>query len=124
MGDYRPREMEPALGRLAGTYRVLVVTGPRQAGKTSLVRRVFPDHAYLNLENLDERAFADEDPRGFLNRHGGGVVIDEVQRCPGLLSYIQVMVDEDPRPAPRGKGGSFSGKSPPWTFGGSPPPAG
>ncbi len=79
---------------------VVTVIGPRQSGKTTLVRQVFPDHAYLSLEQPDLRSRAREDPRGLLaeHRHGPGVILDEVQRVPELLSYIQTEVDEDDRP--------------------------
>lgn len=80
----------------ARAYPVVTVTGPRQSGKTTLVRAAFPEHAYVSLEDPDERSFAREDPRGFLGRWRGGVVLDEIQRAPDLLSYLQRMVDEDP----------------------------
>jgi len=75
---------------------VLTVTGPRQSGKTTLVRSVFKDHAYQSLELPDQRRFALEDPRGFLGQFKGPVVLDEIQRAPELFSYIQVSVDEHP----------------------------
>jgi hypothetical protein len=77
---------------------IVTVTGPRQSGKTTLVRQVFPDHAYVSLERPDERKFALEDPLGFLARFQGSVILDEVQRAPDLLSYIQVAVDENSAP--------------------------
>ncbi len=76
---------------------VVGVTGPRQAGKTTLVRSCFPDHAYLNLEDPELLAFAQSDPKGFVARDGG-MILDEVQRAPALLSVIQTIVDSDPRP--------------------------
>ena len=76
---------------------VVGVTGPRQAGKTTLVRACFPTHAYLNLEDPELLAFAQRDPKGFLARDGG-MILDEVQRVPALLSVIQTIVDADPRP--------------------------
>lgn len=84
---------------LASSRRMPVVTliGPRQSGKTFLVRQTFPDHVYASLEDPSERAEAREDPRGFLARFPGNVILDEVQRAPDLLSYIQVSVDRDPR---------------------------
>jgi hypothetical protein len=87
--------------RLVGAARdfsVVTLTGPRQSGKTTLVRSTFPDHAYSNLEAPDARAYALADPRGFLGQFRGGVILDEVQRAPELLSYIQVAVDERPVP--------------------------
>jgi predicted AAA+ superfamily ATPase len=79
-------------------YPVVTVTGPRQSGKTTLVRATFPSLAYVSLELPDQRAFALEDPRGFLAQFEGPVILDEVQRAPDLFSYIQVLVDERDRP--------------------------
>jgi len=89
------RALEPRLRSLARSFRVVSLTGPRQAGKTTLARRTFPRFAYVSLEDLDERDFATQDPRGFLARfsRGPGVVLDEVQRAPGLFSYLQGIVD-------------------------------
>ena len=92
-----PRLIEPVLGKLARQYPVVTVTGPRQSGKTTLCRKVFPKVPYVNLEAPDVRRFAVEDPRGFLARHPTGVVLDEIQRAPELLSYIQGLVDESKR---------------------------
>ena len=75
-------------------HPLVTVTGPRQSGKTTLCRATFPDLRYVNLEAMDEREFAETDPRGFLARLDGGAIIDEVQHVPDLLSYIQVVVDE------------------------------
>jgi len=77
---------------------VVTLLGPRQSGKTTLVRRVFPDHGYVSLERPDRRVAATVDPLGFLSTLPGSVILDEVQRTPDLLSYIQVAVDEDDRP--------------------------
>lgn len=71
------------------------MTGPRQSGKTTLVKMVFPDKPYVSLEELDVRDFAINDPRGFLNQYPNGAILDEVQRCTGLFSYIQSIVDVD-----------------------------
>ena len=79
--------------QLAGQYPVLTITGPRQSGKTTLCRMIFPDKDYVSLEDIDERQYAQNDPRGFLNRFEHSVVIDEIQRVPDLLSYIQSIVD-------------------------------
>lgn len=76
----------------------VAVTGPRQSGKTTLCRATFPDHRYVSLEPLDNRRFATEDPRGFLEEYGEGAVLDEVQRAPDLFSYLQEEVDRDPSP--------------------------
>lgn len=88
------RHISDVLLRLSDKFPVLTLTGPRQSGKTTLLRFLFPGHAYVNLENLDVRAEAEEDPRGFLRRHAGGVVLDEAQRVPALFSYVQSLVDE------------------------------
>ncbi|MEW7983532.1 MAG: ATP-binding protein [Candidatus Sedimenticola endophacoides] len=95
---YIPRNAEPRLQHFASGYPVVVVTGPRQSGKSTLVRHAFPDHHYVSLEDLDQREFAETDPRGFLNQFSGGVILDEAQRCPALFSYLQTRVDERQRP--------------------------
>lgn len=89
-----PRTIEPTLHSLAGSYPVVTVTGPRQSGKTTLCRKAFSDKAYVNLESPDMRQFAVDDPKGFLAQYPGGAILDEIQRAPHLLSYIQVIVDE------------------------------
>ena len=76
---------------------VVTLTGPRQSGKTTLVRNTFPRHAYVSLERPDERSRAREDPLGFLAGFPAGVILDEVQRAPELLSYVQSAVDDDAR---------------------------
>lgn len=88
------RDIEPVLKSLARQYPVITVTGPRQSGKTTLCRKVFYRMAYVNLESPDTRQFAKEDPRSFLAGYPDGVILDEIQRAPQLLSYIQVIVDE------------------------------
>jgi len=92
------RLLQPRLLDLATRYPVLTLTGPRQSGKTTLSRMAFPDLPYVSLENPGQRAFAEEDPVAFLARYRDGAVIDEVQRVPQIFSYLQGMVDEDPRP--------------------------
>lgn len=92
------RTIQPVLVDLARRYPVVTITGPRQSGKTTLCRKVFPTLKYANLEAPDVRRFAIEDPRGFLAGHSGGVILDEIQRVPDLLSYIQTIVDEDKKP--------------------------
>ena len=91
---YIPRNAESRLKHFARGYPVLAVTGPRQSGKSTLVRHAFPEHAYVSLEDLDQREFAQTDPRGFLNRFSGGAILDEAQRCPELFSYLQTRVDD------------------------------
>ena len=88
------REITPILADLFERYPFVTVTGPRQAGKTTLCRATFPNLAYVNLEAPDIREFAESDPRGFLSQLRNGAIIDEVQRVPTLLSYLQVLADE------------------------------
>jgi len=75
-------------------YRALVLLGPRQSGKTTLARAQFSHFQYLSLEAPDVRAFAQSDPRGFLSQHAGDLILDEVQRTPELLSYLQGILDD------------------------------
>lgn len=79
-------------------FPVVALTGPRQSGKSTLCRGLFPKRAYVNLEEPDTRAFATDDPRGFLAQYPEGAIIDEVQRCPDLPSYLQALVDAEPAP--------------------------
>ena len=74
----------------------MTITGPRQSGKTTIIKKVFNELPYLSLEDLDVRAFAINDPRGFLLQNPQGMILDEVQNAPQLLSYIQTIVDENP----------------------------
>jgi len=87
------RTAETILRKLAKSYPAVVVTGPRQSGKTTLTQVVFPDKPYVSLEDLDIREFATNDPRGFLNRYPDGAILDEVQRCPDVFSYLQSRLD-------------------------------
>lgn len=91
------REIAAHLKEMFRSYPTVTLTGPRQSGKTTLCRAVFPQLPYVNLEAPDEREFAGQDPRGFLARYREGAVIDEIQRAPSLTSYIQVYVDEAKR---------------------------
>ncbi len=88
------REIEAELKSLAKGYPIVTVLGPRQSGKTTVVRHSFPEKMYANLEFPDVRAIALEDPRGFLEQFPEGGIIDEIQRAPELLSYIQPLVDQ------------------------------
>lgn len=96
--DMLRRTLHRYLVEAAGAMPVVTLTGPRQSGKTTLVRAAFPSLAYASLEDPDVRARALEDPRGFLRAHDDGMIIDEVQRAPDIPSYIQGIVDEEPRP--------------------------
>ncbi|MFO1217039.1 MAG: ATP-binding protein [Burkholderiaceae bacterium] len=91
-----PRHARPRLEQLARGFPVVVLTGPRQSGKTTLARATFPRHAYVSLEDPDVRERVADDPRGFLAAQAMGTVIDEVQRVPGLLSYLQSAIDAAP----------------------------
>ena len=88
-----PRDAATRLKQLATLYPVVTVTGPRQSGKTTLCRATFPDLPYVSLEPLDIRDEAVRDPRGFLASLQAGAVLDEVQRVPELVSYLQPEVD-------------------------------
>ena len=90
-----PREITDRLVGLFKQYPFVTVTGPRQSGKTTLCRAAFPHLEYVNLEAPDQRLYAETDPRGFLSQHGDGVILDEIQRVPQLLSYLQVLADEN-----------------------------
>ncbi len=91
------RDAHALLKRLAAGFPVVAVTGPRQSGKTTLARMSFPQHAYVTLEDPDTRMLALADPRRFLARFDQGAVLDEVQRAPDLLSYLQGRVDDRQR---------------------------
>ena len=81
----------------ANEYPVVTILGPRQAGKTTLAQMSFPRKPYCSLETPDTRLIAQEDPRGFLDNYPNGCILDEIQRVPNLLSYIQTIVDEKPK---------------------------
>ena len=88
------RDMAPRLIKLFERYPFVTVTGPRQSGKTTLCRETFPHLRYVNLEIPEQREFARSDPNRFLSQLEGGAILDEVQRVPELLSYLQVIADE------------------------------
>lgn len=85
--------LQAPLAERSKSYPVVTVLGPRQAGKTTLVKATFPDFKYVNLENPETRRFAASDPKGFLKTYPCPLIIDEIQRVPELLSWIQVFVD-------------------------------
>lgn len=91
------RQATAVLQQFAKGYPILAITGPRQSGKTTLAKGTFPDLSYVSMEDLDTRAFAEEDPRGFLSRYPAGAILDEAQRCPALFSYLQTRVDTNQR---------------------------
>lgn len=84
--------------QLAGIFKAVAVTGPRQSGKTTLVKMLFNEKPYLSLENPDTRRFAIEDPRGFLKQYKDGAILDEVQRTPEIFSYLQQVLDDNNAP--------------------------
>lgn len=88
-----PREINRELLLLLTEYPVVTILGPRQSGKTTLSRLALPDYHYINLEQPDQRQFALDDPKAFMDRLPNQVILDEIQRVPELLSYIQVAVD-------------------------------
>lgn len=94
------RTLQDKILQLKGQFPVLAILGPRQTGKTTLAKHVFPNHHYVNLEELDVRQFAIEDPRGFLELHSKkeGVILDEIQNTPDLFTYLQAKVDANPKP--------------------------
>jgi predicted AAA+ superfamily ATPase len=87
------RDLEKELKTLSQYYPVVTVLGPRQSGKTTLTRLSFPKKPYVNLEAPDTRAAALFDPRGFFGQYPEGAILDEIQHCPELLSYIQEIID-------------------------------
>src|SRR5689334_2016262 len=93
------RDLSMVLRRYA-KFPVVAILGPRQSGKTTLTRKYFDTHTYVNLENPEFRSFAIEDPQRFLREYENphGIIIDEFQYAPQLLSYVQVNVDEKKRP--------------------------
>ena len=92
------RKIESVLKKLSKQYPVITITGPRQSGKTTLCKNAFSDYRYVNLEAIDTRQFAKDDPRGFLEQYNNHIIFDEIQRAPELLSYLQVIIDEKKEP--------------------------
>ena len=91
------RDAEQTIRNLLRGFPIVTITGPRQSGKTTLAKILFSDRPYASLEDPDLRQAAQDDPRSFLGRFPDGAVLDEVQRCPDLLSYLQTIVDADGR---------------------------
>jgi predicted AAA+ superfamily ATPase len=88
------RNLTETINRAIKQFPVLTVTGPRQSGKTTLLKSQFPEYGYVNLEEPDIREWAENDPRNFLNEYKKNVIFDEIQRVPSLFSYLQSKVDE------------------------------
>ncbi len=93
--EYIYREIETELENLESQFPVFVITGPRQSGKTTLVRHKYPNLPYFSFENPDIRMMAQTDPRAFLKNITGGAILDEIQHAPELISYLQQIVDEN-----------------------------
>ncbi len=89
------RVLKTKLLDMAAKYPIVTVTGPRQSGKSTLLKTSFPDYKYVSLEDMDMRLFATDDPRGFLATYSDKTIIDEVQRVPSLFSYIQTHTDKE-----------------------------
>ncbi|MHA8050403.1 ATP-binding protein [Aquirufa sp. ROCK-SH2] len=92
--ETKRREAEEKVLQMAKDFKAIAIVGPRQSGKTTLVKKIFPDKKYVNFENPDIRQFAIEDPRGFLSNYLEGAIFDEIQRVPHLFSYLQQIIDE------------------------------
>ena len=88
------RTIKDSIKQLIDKYPIIALTGPRQSGKTTLLKFMFPDYRYVSLENPDTRSFAETDPQSFLKQYDKYVIFDEVQRVPQLFSYIQSIVDD------------------------------
>jgi uncharacterized protein len=89
-----PRAISDTIKELLRKFPFLAILGPRQSGKTTLVRHLLPDYSYVNLELPEMRDYAETDPKGFLESYRGQVILDEVQNVPELFSYMQVASDE------------------------------
>jgi predicted AAA+ superfamily ATPase len=89
-----PRQITSVLKDRLKKFPILSLTGPRQSGKTTLLRNEFPNYTYYNMERMDHRELFLTDPMGFLKSQGPQVIFDEAQRVPDLFSYIQVVSDE------------------------------
>jgi len=92
------REVSPKIIQYSKQYPVVMITGPRQSGKTTICKALFPRKKYVSLESMETRNFAISDPKGFLSQFPDGAVLDEIQRAPELTSYIQGIVDEKSKP--------------------------
>ena len=94
MNEFIRRQIATIIESQKSKFSVLAITGPRQSGKTTLLKQLFNDYQYVSLENPNMRSFATDDPVGFLNQYSEKVILDEVQRVPELFSYLQEKVDD------------------------------
>ena len=92
------RDLSRKIEKAAADFSAVTLTGPRQSGKSTLCRHLFPEFHYANLESPDTRRYAQEDPKSFLSDLAGGAIIDEIQNVPELTSWLQVEIDRDPAP--------------------------
>src|SRR6056297_2969734 len=88
------REIEQEIQTLRHEFPIIAILGPRQSGKTTLSKKIFPEYEYVSLEDIDNREFAQNDPRGFLSRFDTNIIFDEIQRVPHLMSYLQTHADQ------------------------------
>lgn len=93
---YLKRHIFQSFKKQLSSYPVVTLLGPRQSGKTTFVKQTLPDYDYVNLEDPSSRQLISIDPKAFFEQHANGLILDEIQRMPELLSYIQVLVDEKP----------------------------
>ena len=89
------RQLVKIINQYLKLYPIIAINGPRQSGKTTMIKNSFPDFEYVNLENPDIRTIAETDPNSFIEKYSGKVIFDEVQRVPKLFSFLQTKVDED-----------------------------
>lgn len=94
--NFIERDIEKIVKGMVPYFKIITITGPRQSGKTTLCKKIFPDYAYVNLEDISIREQATTDPKAFLLSFTSGVIIDEAHNCPELFSYLQVISDNYP----------------------------
>ncbi len=91
---YYHRQLEKKIINIAGEYACITLYGARQTGKSTMVRKLFPDYEYVSLDNGRERMLATDDPGLFLDAHQTPVIIDEIQKATGLMEEIKIKIDE------------------------------